>query len=191
MFEVLITKKSRKLEDEAIKSGFSRVFFIDGKEILLLKAGNKDELRREISRAHSKKQKIVVMGSDDEMNRIAVSDKRVSMLLSPEAARRRDFMHYRDSGLNHVLCNLAKENGVAIGISFSGIRSLKGIQRAEAIGRIMQNVELCRKYGAKIVLASFSKKPSDYHALRSFGLSIGMTPGQAKESLESAESFLG
>ncbi len=186
MFEVLINRKSKKLEESAREAGFDGVFFIDEVSTAVLDTQSKDELRKEISRASSKGQKIVVLGSSDEINRIAVSDKRVSMLLNPEGTRTKDYLHYRSSGLNQVLCRLAIQNKVAIGISFSALRLQKGISRADRIGRVMQNIDLCRKYKTPLVLASFGKKPSDPYTLRSLGLSLGMTTDQAKASLEHA-----
>lgn len=191
MFEVLLSKRSGKLEEEAKNAGFESVIFIDGEKLVLIDTYNKEDLRKEISRASSKGKKIIVMGNGDEINRIAVSDKRVSMLLSPENAKKKDFMHYRDSGLNQVLCNLALKNGILIGIDYSSIKKMKGKERAARIGRIMQNIELCNKYKTPVVLASFGKKPSDPYTLRSFGLSLGMETSQAKKSLESAGSLLG
>ena len=186
MFEILITKPSKKLENEAKKAGFLKVFFIDQKEAILIETSNKEELRREISSLYAKKKKIIVLGSTDEINRIAVEDKRVLMLLSPEAKKTKDFMKYRNSGLNHVLCKLAAKNNVLIGISLDSIISTKGIERAEKLGRIMQNIYLCRKYKAKVILASFGNKPSTPYILKSLGSTLGMSTNQVKQSLENA-----
>ncbi|MFC1686122.1 RNase P subunit p30 family protein [Nanoarchaeota archaeon] len=191
MFEVLLTKRTKKLENDAKKAGFDRVFFIEEEGIVLLKTTNKEELRREITRAASKKKRIIVFGSTDEINRIAVEDKRVSMLLSPEKDKSKDFMKYRNSGLNHVLCKIATKNNIAIGIAFESIKSSKGLERAEKIGKMSQNVALCNKYKTKIVLASFSKKISSPHILRSFGFVIGMSTNQIKQSIENAEIVFG
>ena len=191
MYEVLISKANKKLEQEGLKRGFEKVFFIDEDKFSLLSSNDLDHIRREISRAGSKGKKIILWGSTDQINRIAVEDKRVSMLLSPEEKRKGHPLHFRDSGLNEVLCKLALKSNVAIGISFSAVKSLKGKNRAERIARIMQNIELCRKYGAKIVLASFGKKLSDSYSLRSFGSSLGMSTEQVKDSLESAKAIFG
>lgn len=190
MFEVLLANKSKKLEDEAKKAGFSKVLYIDQKNIVLIQTDNKEELRKQISRAYSKKQKIVVLGSTDEINRIALEDKRVSILLGPEFAKKKDFMKYRNSGLNHVLCRLANKNKIAIGISMSSIKDAKKQERAEKIGRLMQNIALCKKYDTITVLASFGKKVSSPYILRSFGLSMGMSTEQSKKSMNSAHSLL-
>ena len=54
----------------------------------------------------------------------------------------------------------------------------------------MQNVRFCRKYKVNTVIASFASKPEEMrsaHDLISFGISIGMHPKQAKESLKYLE----
>lgn len=187
MFEVLITNQNKELEEQAKKAGFESVFFIDNERIVLIETGNKEDLRKRIASANAKNKKIVVMGSNDEVNRIAAEDKRVSVILHPEISRKEDFIHYRNSGLNHVLCRSMKNNGVAMGISYDSIKSLNGQKKAEAIGRIMQNIRLCRKYKTPIVLASFGKSPSSPYTLKSFGASLGMSTSQLKDSLENAK----
>jgi len=71
----------------------------------------------------------------------------------------RDKMHYRDSGLNQVLCRLAAQKGVAIGFSFADVLSVQGAQRAVLLGRMMQNIRLCRKFKVAVRLGSFASSP--------------------------------
>lgn len=186
MYEVLTCKKTKALENNAKKAGFSRVFFIDNEDIVLIKTNDTNELRKKISSFSSKNKKIIVLGSTDEINRISVEDKRVSMLLQPEAEKTKDFMRYRNSGLNHVLCKLAVRKNTAIGFSYFAVKLAKGLKRADLLARMMQNARLCRKYKTKIVLASFGKKVSSTYTLKSFGATIGMSTQQIKQSLESA-----
>jgi len=189
MYEVLTCKKTKTLENNAKKAGFSSIFFIDNDNTILIKTNNTNELIRKISSLSAKKKKIIVFGSTDEINRIAVDDKRVSMLLQPEAEKNKDFMHYRNSGLNHVLCKLSSANNTAIGFSYDAVKSTKSTKRADLLARMMQNTRLCRKYKTKIVLASFGKKISSPYALKSFGATIGMSTKQIKDSLEHAKSI--
>jgi len=189
MQDILISK-TRKFSDKKLKElGLDRIFFINPENSAMIDTESKEELRRQISSAHSRGKVIIVMGGDDEINRIAVDDKRVSILLSPERKRRKDFMHVRNSGLNHVLCDLASKNDVSIGIDYSDFKKMRGKEAAERLGRIMQNVELCRKSNSPVILASFGKTPSSVYDLRAFALSIGMTTDQAKRSLEKAKSI--
>ena len=129
-----------------------------------------------------KKDKIVVVqGGDEDINRMAVSSKFVDVLLDPHVGRKKDFLHHRNSGLNQVLCKLAKENHVAIGFSFSSVLNEKN--RAQLIGRMMQNIRLCRKYKVKMVIGSFAKNKWEVRCegdIQAFFKTIGMTGIEVK-----------
>lgn len=119
---------------------------------------------------------ILVQGGDDTFNRLTVTSKYVDILLDPHLGMRKDFMHQRNSGLNHILCALAKEHNVAIGFSFSAI--LESKQRAKDFGRIMQNIRLCRKYKIPMVIGSFAKnvwQVRNEKDLQAFFKVLGMT----------------
>ncbi|MSR85917.1 hypothetical protein EXS74_00810 [Candidatus Woesearchaeota archaeon] len=125
---------------------------------------------------NASKELVVVQGGDDILNRAVVSSRYVDILLDPHLGNRKDFMHQRNSGLNHVLCSLAKENNVAIGFSFSNI--LHAEKRGVLLGRIMQNILLCRKYKIPMVIGSFAKEEWDVRNekdLQAFFQVLGMT----------------
>ena len=64
---------------------------------------------------------IAVRGVNDEISRTALENRFVDILLLSEITDQKDFIHSRNSGLNQVLCKLAKKNNVAIGFSFSDL----------------------------------------------------------------------
>ncbi|MBW3010607.1 hypothetical protein KY335_05890 [Candidatus Woesearchaeota archaeon] len=100
-----------------------------------------------------------------------------------------DFIHQRDSGLNHILCKMMHKNNTAYGISFSAI--LNTANRHVLLGQIMQNVRLCQKYKVGIALLSFAKEPFEMRSpndLEAFGRVLGMK--DAKKSLNFAENML-
>jgi len=124
----------------------------------------------------SEKQIVVVQGGDDTFNRQVLSCKYVDILLDPHLGQRKDFMHQRNSGLNHILCALAKEHNVAIGFSFSSI--LHAERRGPLLGRMIQNIKLCRKYKLPMVIGSFAKNSWDQRNkkdLQAFFKVLGMT----------------
>ena len=130
------------------------------------------------------KDKFVVISGNDKVNRLAVSSKKVDILLDPHLGRRMDFMHQRNSGLNQVLCKLAKENNVAIGFGFSNILHSKDYR---GVGRIIQNIKLCRKYKIKMVVGNFAVRKEDFRKLDdvySMFKVLGMTGKELKESSE-------
>lgn len=104
--------------------------------------------------------------------------------------QKRDYIHFRNSGLNQVLCKLAKKNNIAIAFNFNLVLNNEGIVKSQIIGRMMQNIKLCRKYKVNMIIGSFASKIKEMrsaHDLMSFGISIGMHPKEAKESLKYLE----
>jgi ribonuclease P/MRP protein subunit RPP1 len=155
------------------------------KDTLIIKAKTKSELNKLISRNHGKYKFLAVQGSNDEVNRAALEDKRVDLLLNPEIERTRDFSDWRNSGLNDVLCRFAAQNKVSIGIDLSTFPSEK-FSLAERLGRIMQNIKLCRKFKAKMIVFSSETSIND-HDLMSISLALGMSTEQTKTSLSILE----
>ena len=107
---------------------------------------------------------MMIQGGDDKINRKAVENKKVDILLSPEKNNKKDLMFSRRSGLNQVLCKLAAKNGVAIGFNFSYLLNSSGRERAKIFGRMRQNLRLCKKYKVKMIFSSFAR---DKYELRS------------------------
>ncbi len=126
----------------------------------------------------------IVEGISEEKNRKAVENKQVDILLAPERVGKKDRLNQRDSGLNDVLCKFARDNDIAIGFSFSDVLNSK--YRAILLGRMMQNVRLCRKYKVRMVLGSFAKNVWEMRApndLSAFGQVLGMTSKEAMIAL--------
>jgi len=149
--------------------------------INLITANNIKELRKKIDSANNL---IVVKGNSDEINRAALENKRTDILLSPEYGREKDFIHFRNSGLNQVLCKLANKNKIAIGFNFSDL--INAEKKEIILGKMMQNVILCRKYKVKIVIGSFANKKNEIKnrsELMSFGKVLGMNGKEVKEGL--------
>ena len=135
---------------------------------------------------HLRKEGILTVVKCSEQDRPVLERGSADILFGVESSQPKDFMHQRGSGLNHVLCALAKKNDVAIGFSFASILEKIGSQRAQLLGRMMQNIRLCRKYKVKTVIASFATDPWQMrspHDLQSFFIMLGMHPSEAKNSL--------
>ena len=188
--DYFIGQKNTEIESLARKLCFEKVIFIkeikeasdfnsiENYEYVLINVNETGKMRQFIDKAIARKKIIIIQGKDDSFNRAALETKRIFMLLSPEATAGRDFMSYRNSGMNQVLCKIAEKNNVTIGISFSELLEINNsINLAERIGRIMQNIAICRKYKTKMHLSNFSKKEEQMRSaldLRSFGTVLGM-----------------
>lgn len=129
--------------------------------------------------------KDIVVIEGNGINRDIVERSNINVLLSPHKDLRKDSMHFRNSGLNHVLCSLAKKNNIAIGFSFSEF--LNSNDRALILGKMQQNVRLCRKAKVNMLIASFAKNEYELRSvetLKSFGYILGMNPEEIKKSIE-------
>lgn len=103
-----------------------------------------------------------------------------------EASEFEDKTHYRVSGLNQVLCKIAAENKSSIGFSFEKVLSCFGPRRAKLLGRMMQNIALCRKFKAPMRIGSFAKDPFGMRSptdLAAFFQQLGMTASEARLAL--------
>jgi len=118
------------------------------------------------------------------INRNFFESKKTDIITSLETSLEKDRTHYRESGLNHVLCKLAKKNKIAIAFNFNNILNAK--KRYPLLGRIMQNIRLCRKYKIPMIIVSFANDRYDMRNPRdliSLGISLGMTPIEAKNGV--------
>jgi len=140
----------------------------------LIKSREVRDLKRQLDKANGL---VVVEGGDDQINRTALESKKVDILLSPEKDREKDFMKVRDSGLNQVLCKLAKNNNIAIGFNFNDILNANSLERSRILGKMIQNVDLCKKYKVRTVVGSFASRWEDLRSesdLESFARVIGI-----------------
>lgn len=99
------------------------------------------------------------------------------MVFDFESRPSRDSMHARNSGLNHVLCNLLASKGITVGLSLHTLLHAQHPHRARLMGRMMQNIRLCQKYDVNVVLASFARTPFEMrnpHDLESLGHCLGL-----------------
>ncbi|MFH1771096.1 MAG: RNase P subunit p30 family protein [archaeon] len=111
-------------------------------------------------------------------------NKKIDVIFNLENNFKKDKHHYRNSGLNQVLCSLAKENKITLGFNFNLI--LKSEDSEMMVGRMKQNVHMSKKYKVKMLIASFAKKPAElryWSDLISFGIILGMNPKIAKDAV--------
>ena len=91
-----------------------------------------------------------------------------NLIFNFELSPKKDKPHYRLSGLNQVLCKLASTNNITIGFSFSELLNALPKRRAILLGRMIQNLKFCKKFGSPTLFASFAKKPFEMRSLKDF-----------------------
>lgn len=141
-----------------------------------------NEARRQIQKLKREKPKakIIVLAQTSEFNRKILENKDIDILLSPELHDRKDKLKQRDSGLNEVLCKIAKKNNIKIGINMGEIKKKKDKERAILLARIMQNIMLCKKAGTGLVLVGKYDKKDGFSLL----ISLGASTSQAKKAID-------
>ena len=108
--------------------------------------------------------------------RAAVERGKTDFIYGFEEGTKKDFIHYRNSGLNQVLCKLMKEKNVSYFLSITHILHSNDPQ---FLGRAMQNIRLCRKFGVKIQFGSFATDPLEMKGandVKSLMKVLGLSP---------------
>lgn len=163
------------------------IAFADKNEKKFLEVAKKLDKKIEFAYKHKENYKLGEIIISNKGERKNFEDKKIKLFFDLENKDERDFIHQRNSGINHILAKIAHDKEKIIGFNFSTILNSKPEKRAQLLGRMRQNVKLCRKYKVKTFLGSFASEPfelrSDYE-LRAFGFMIGMNPREVKYSLQ-------
>lgn len=140
---------------------------------------NLDLVRKEIKREKEFQKKIIVQAQNEKFNRKILENKGVDVLLSPEFNNLNDKLKQRNSGLNEILCKIAKKNDISIGIELKKIINLQKKDKTKILSRIIQNISLCKRIGTKILI--IDKEKFSKQEIFSFFLSLGCSTKKTKE----------
>jgi RNase P/RNase MRP subunit p30 len=147
------------------------------KEYKMIISEKIEEVRKQAEKLAKEVRKVIVLGRDIEFNRKILEMKKVNMLVLQNKIGR-DKLKQRDSGLNEVLCDIAKKNNVIIGIDFSEILNSEGKERGKILGRVIQNLKLMKKAKNKIEIIN---KPADRRGFQALFLVLGIDTKLASE----------
>ena len=123
-----------------------------------------------------KESRLLVVKSSDK-DRFFIESKKIKLVYGFEEVYKKDYINQRMSGLNHIICELAKKNNVVVGFSYSSLFNKNSQDASLITGRMMQNIALCQKYKVKTFIGSFSERPFDLrssHDIISFFTLLGM-----------------
>ncbi len=157
------------------------------KHLETLAAGTRLKLCTAAPQAKKTRPDIVIVKTTDP--RQWIESRKADIVYGMEQSRERDTIKQKKSGLNQVLCSLARKKGRMIGLDFASIAKAEGQKRVVLLGRMIQNIWLCRKYKAETCIASFAHDPMDMRNpkdIMALFQMLGMEAGDAKESLERA-----
>ncbi len=100
----------------------------------------------------------------DENARTSFETKDIDVVFGLEAKAKGDFNRQRNSGLNQVLCEIARKKNKIYGLNFNDILCAKN--RTEILSRMMQNLMLCRKYKVRTIIFSGAREPIEMRNVR-------------------------
>lgn len=121
---------------------------------------NPQLLRKEVQRHYRKVDLIMANGGDNNLNRIICETPQIDIINHP-------YMNKRNSGLNHILAKLLKENNISVNINLRNILEHRGFFRARTLNQINQLLMLQRKYDFRCILSSGSKSFYDVKSPKS------------------------
>ncbi len=124
----------------------------------------------------------ITVARSSTQDRAFLEQKPPTLMYDFEQTQNPDTMHHRMSGLNQVLCTLAAGK-TSVFFSFHSIFTAQ--HTPKILGRIMQNIRLCRKYKVHMGIASFATDPfhmRSSHDLKSYFTLLGMRADEVKKA---------
>jgi len=135
-------------------------------------SGTKTEILKALNKATRKQ---TVLGGSIELNRKILEHKKTGELILNHK-KGKDSLYQRDSGLNQVLCKIAKNAGVTLTINLRDIQGSKE-EKAKILSRIRQNLMLIKKYKNKLRIIGKNK-----HEAQSILLVLGLPTQMIKQA---------
>ncbi|MFT4868105.1 MAG: ribonuclease P/MRP protein subunit RPP1 [Candidatus Nanohaloarchaea archaeon] len=171
-YDLCIRNKSDKVVEKMQKLGWT----VDSElETVFLEADDWGELKRKIGENREKADVLVFRGGDEKLNRKAVEDPRIDILLHPEKGR-------KTSGFNHVLAKEASKNSVALGLDFKMLDT-SNKTRSHIFRHWQRNLMLCEKYDAPYVITSSAEAKYDLRAPRDLASIIDSLGSNGKKAV--------
>ncbi len=142
-------------------------------------AKNPAELRRIVNLVREKVAIVVVYGGDYKINRAACENPKVDILAHPEFER-------KDNGLDAYCIKQASKNSVLIEVNFKEMLQSHKKSRIFVMTRIAENIRLCKRLGANMVICSGAESKWEMRnprALASISNILGMELSAAINSI--------
>ncbi|MBI2583319.1 MAG: hypothetical protein HYW25_01505 [Candidatus Aenigmarchaeota archaeon] len=155
---------------------------IDIVSVALAQAKNVNDIKRLVAKTRSKAEIVAVYGGDYDINRAACENPMVDILFHPERGR-------IDSGIDHICARAAAENEVAIEINFHELLESYRKKRIRVFARMIRNVMLCGKFGAKTIATSGSISKWDMRFGRELAAIPYLLGEELGKSIESASTI--
>lgn len=152
-------------------------------QTVFLEASDWGELKKKISRERENADILVFLGENEEINRKAVSDPRLDIILSPD---RKD----KDAGVGKVVAEKATEHNVAIGLDFSRVLQASKKEKISVISSWRQVFEKCRKHGTEYMITTGATEKFQLRSPRDLKAFINSVNGEGTKAVTHAEELL-
>lgn len=110
--------------------------------------------------------------------RQGVERRIVDGIIHVELQSKKDSVHKRNSGMDDILARFMAKNRVSYVVDVQAVLESGDID--VVLGRVMQNIMLCKKYQTKVLIVNAD---FDREILVSFMESLGMTKSGIKEAM--------
>ena len=120
----------------------------------------------------------IIQGKDIAFNRLALENKNTKIIILSHE-NKKDKLKQRDSGLNEVLCRLARKNDIILAIDLSELKNKEKKEKAIILARIIQNIKLIKKFKNKFRLLNYTNPVQAF----SFLINLGLDTNLAKEAV--------
>ena len=110
-----------------------------------------------------------IAAKSSENDRFLIESKKIKIIFGMEEDFHKDKMHQRNSGFNHILAQLCHDNNVTIGFSYASLFNKNPGESSLILGRMSQNLKLCKKYKVKTLFGCFSSNPYDLRSRHDVG----------------------
>lgn len=148
------------LERTKIISSAEELLEIGDLKYLILDVENYEEVIKIQQKLKGRSINLIILAKDNKFNRKILEKSNVFMLLDVHTSKKQDF-HQKNSGLNHIMCRFAKENKIKIGINITKLIEQDKETQISWIGRIRQNISLCKKLGTELKIITLAKNPKE------------------------------
>jgi len=147
----------------------------------MINTTNIEQAKKEIKEAEKRKERLIIVKAQNvDFNRKILEYGKFNILLSPESIESKKSLRNIDSGMDYVMARSAEKNKVSIGINLGVLESLDKKEKAVILGKIKQNIKLCKKANAKIKALNYKDKRDAVSLL----LSLGASTKQAAEAFD-------
>jgi len=125
-----------------------------------------------------------IQGKDADFNRRALENKTTKALILNHKITKYDKLYQRDSGLNHVLCKIAKKNNIEFQLDINELTNsrLEKKEKAKILSRWIQNLRLFKKFKNKVKVIGINK--DNKKEVQSLLIVLGLPTKQVKDAVK-------